>query len=93
MLSQEMAHISPTKVTPELKGLWALCGLRSCLGGRLDNTGVNADDGSRRRGRGQTRSGKGAYKPAFKPLYAMGRPTDGMPRFQTGLGKSDRPAL
>jgi hypothetical protein len=41
----------------------------------------------------KTRSGRGAYEPAFKPLQALGRPTEDRPRFQTGLGKSDRPAL
>src|SRR5262245_36932978 len=33
------------------------------------------------------------YDPAFKPLQALGRSTEDMPRFQTGFGKSDRPAL
>src|SRR5215831_5157908 len=75
------------------KGLRTLGGLRGCLGGRLDKTGVHADDGLRRRGCGQTRSGGGVYEPAFKPLHDLGRPAADMLRFQTGLGKSDRPGL
>ena len=94
MPSQETDNVSPTEVTPEL-GKGALDTWRSSgrLGGRLDKTGVNADDGSRRRGCGQTRSGRGVYEPAFKPLQALGRPSEEMPRFQTGPGKSGRPAL
>src|SRR5215469_10570823 len=54
------------------KGLRTLGGLRGCLGGRLDKTGVHADDGLRRRGCGQTRSGGGVYEPAFKTLHLNG---------------------
>src|SRR5262245_6935974 len=75
MPSQETAHVSPTEVTPEL-GKEALDTWRPSqpYGGRLDKTGTYADDGSRRRGCGQTRSGRGEYEPAFKPLQALGRP-------------------
>jgi hypothetical protein len=47
MPSQEVAHISPTEVTPEL-GKGALDTWRPLggLGGRLDKTGTYADDGS-----------------------------------------------
>ena len=93
MPSQETDHVSPTEVTPELgKGaLDTWRPVRPC-GGRLDKP---APTPSRLRGRGcgQTRSGRGVHDPAFEPLQAMGRLTADMPRFQTGLGKSDRPAL
>ena len=94
MPSQETANVSPTEVTPELgKGALDVGGLLGRLGGRLDKTGTYADGGFRRQGCGQTRSGGGAYDPAFKPLQALGRPTDDMPRFQTGLGKSACPGV
>src|SRR5215510_6388128 len=92
--SQEMAHVSPTEVTPEL-GKEALGTWRPSrpYGGRLDKPGTCAGYGLRRRGCEQTRSGRGVYDPAFKPHQALGRPMDDMPRFQTGPGKSGRPAL
>src|SRR5215831_7492510 len=67
--SQETNHVSPTEVTPEL-GKGALDTWRSSrsYGGRPDKTGVHAGYGFRRRGCGQTRSGRGVYEPAFKPL-------------------------
>jgi hypothetical protein len=53
--SQETDHVSPDGVTPQLgKGAqdtWR--SLRLSIGGRLDKTGVNADDGLRRRGGGK----------------------------------------
>src|SRR5215470_406882 len=53
--SQETDHVSPTEVTPELgKGALDIGGLLGRLSGRLDKTGTYADDGSRRRGCGQT---------------------------------------
>ena len=71
MPSQETANVSPTEVTPELgKGALDVGGLLGRLGGRLDKTGTYADGGFRRQGCGQTRSGGGAYDPAFKPLQA-----------------------
>ena len=48
MPSQEVVHISPTEVTPELgKGALGTWRPTQPYGGRLDKTGVNADDGSR----------------------------------------------
>jgi hypothetical protein len=56
MPSQETDHVSPTEVAPEL-GKGALDTWRPSRphGGRLDKPGTCADDGSRRRGCGQTR--------------------------------------
>jgi hypothetical protein len=94
MLSQETDHVSPTEVHPSwAKGLWALGGLSRPYGGRLDKNRHLRRLRLRRRSCGQTGSGRGVYEPAFKPLQALGRPTDYRPRLQTGLGKSDRPAL
>src|SRR5215813_6704028 len=36
---------------------------------------------------------QGAYEPAFKPRQALGRSTEDRPRFETGPGKSGRPAF
>jgi hypothetical protein len=94
MSSQETDHVSPTEVTPELgKGALDTWWLSRPSIGRLDKTGTYAVDGSRRRGCEQTSNGRGAYEPAFKPLQALGRLTEDTPRFQTGPGKSGRPAL
>jgi len=68
-------------------------GLLGRLSGRLDKTGIYADDGFRRRGCRQTGSGGGAYDPAFKPLQALGRLTDDRPMFGTGPGKPGRPGV
>src|SRR5262249_45816358 len=77
--SQETDQVSPTEVTPELgKGALDIGGLLGRLSGRLDKPGTYADDGFRRRGCGQTGSGRGAYDPAVKPLQTFGRATDGM---------------
>ena len=94
MLSQETDHVSPTEVIPEL-GEGALDTWRPPwpYGGRLDKTGAYAMTAQGGRGCEQTRSGRGVHEPAFKPLQPMGRPTEDMPRPQTGLGKSDRPGL
>src|SRR5215468_12348744 len=94
MPSQETVHVSLTEVTPEL-GKEALDTWRPSrpYGGRLDKPGNIRRLRLRRRGCEQTRSGRGVCEPAFKPHQDLGRPTDDMPRFQTGPGKSGRPAL
>src|SRR5262245_30380555 len=93
MPSQETDHVSPAEVTPELgKGALDTWRLSRPYGGRLDKTGVYADAAQEARLKAN-RDGGGVYEPAFKPLQALGRPTDEMPRFQTGPGKSGRPAL
>src|SRR5262249_8579789 len=74
------------------KRLWALGGLLGRMAAGLIKP-APTPCGLRRRGCWQTRSGGGEHEPAFKPLQVLGRPTDDMPRFQTGLGKSDCPAL
>jgi hypothetical protein len=94
MLSQETDHVSPTEVTPELgKGALGTWWPTRPYGGRLDKTGTYAGYGS-----GGEAVGKpgvaGVYtNQRLKPLQDLGRPTDDRPRLQTGLGKSDRPAL
>ena len=85
--------ISPTEVTPKLgKGAQDTWRPAGPYGGRLDKTGVTPRSVKEARP-GANQDGGGVYGPAFKPLQALGRPSEEMPRFQTGPGKSGRPGL
>src|SRR5215472_16794254 len=81
-----MVHISPMKVTPKLgKGAqdtWRLRWLRAA--GLIKP--AYRDDGSGEARLWANQNGRGVYGPAFKPLQTLGRPTEEMPRFQTGPG-------
>jgi hypothetical protein len=84
--------VSPMEVTPTLgKGAQDTWRFPRQWGGRLDKTGMTPTLAGRR-GRGQTRDGRGAYDPAFQPL-SPGKAHGRKPRFQTGPGKSGRPGL
>jgi hypothetical protein len=90
--SEEVVHISPnggsTEVGQRGSGPW-----RSlvCLTAGLIKPARRHD----RRGEAAGKLGwrGGVYGAAFKPPQAVGRPTEEMPRFQTGPGKSGRPGL
>jgi hypothetical protein len=92
MPSEEAGHVSPMEVTPRLgKAALDTWWFPYPCGGRLDKTGVTPRR-VRRRGCGQiTASGVHANQ---RLNFAEGEKTYGRkPRFQTGPGKSGRPAL